>query len=243
MAPQRLHAETNYFMIICRYSPILLATVSANNRKPTMKKSIPETLTDEQRAILVGLLLGDGHLETRNNGQTYRLKVEHSATQADYSEWLLKQFQQFCEQTSVYQRVRADGRVSVGFTSKTSGIFRFYAQQFYVDKKKRIPPLLHKLLSPQAVAVWFMDDGSRKSKVHKTYNIHTLGYTRSDLLVAQKALEKKFGIKVTLHKQKDDSWRLYIGADTASVFTSLVKPYVTIIPSMRKKLVTHMPKM
>ena len=35
-------------------------------------------LSREQREILVGILLGDAHLETQNRGRTYRLKVEHS---------------------------------------------------------------------------------------------------------------------------------------------------------------------
>jgi hypothetical protein len=42
-------------------------------------------LTKKQRGIIVGLLLGDGHLETQNNGKTYRLKVEHSLEQKDYT--------------------------------------------------------------------------------------------------------------------------------------------------------------
>ena len=31
-------------------------------------------LTKKQKEILVGLILGDGHLETLNKGKTYRLK-------------------------------------------------------------------------------------------------------------------------------------------------------------------------
>jgi len=34
-------------------------------------------LSSLQREIIVGLALGDGHLETHNNGRTYKLKVEH----------------------------------------------------------------------------------------------------------------------------------------------------------------------
>jgi len=195
------------------------------------------TLNEEQRAILVGLLLGDGHLETQNNGRTYRLKVEHSEAQADYSQWLFTQFQHLCDQEEVYRRVRKDGRISVGFTTRSTGIFRFYAQQFYVDKKKRIPPMIHKILTKLGLAIWFMDDGSRKSNRHHTYNIHTLGYTKEDLEFAREKLDILFGIQVTLHKQRNDSWRLYIGAHSASSFTHLVEPYVQQIPSMRKKLV------
>lgn len=144
-------------------------------------KNNKDSLDQEQRDLLVGLLLGDGHLETQTNGRTFRLKVEHSESQADYSEWLFQKFKSLCDQTKVYRRERTDGRVSVGFTTRASGTFRFYAQQFYVGRQKRIPPMIHKMLTPLGLAVWFMDDGSRKSNQHLTYNIHTLGYTKNDL--------------------------------------------------------------
>ena len=205
-----------------------------------MKKD--DSLNQGQRDILVGLLLGDGHLETQNGGRTFRLKVEHSETQTDYSEWLFQRFENLCDQKDVYRRTRKDGRVSVGFTTRSLGSFRFYAQQFYVGNTKRIPPQIHKLLKSLGLAVWFMDDGSRKSNVHLTYNIHTLGYTKKDLEIAQDALKKTFGIQVTLHKQRNNSWRLYIDAKTASQFTDLIRPIVQHIPSMQKKLVNTMPK-
>ncbi len=40
------------------------------NRKKHLK------LLEKQSEILVGLLLGDGHLETQKKGRTYRLKME-----------------------------------------------------------------------------------------------------------------------------------------------------------------------
>ena len=199
-------------------------------------------LSKVQQEILVGLLLGDGHLETRNNGRTYRLKVEHSSEQLDYTEWLFTVFRSLCEQTELYRRVRTDGRVSVGFTTKTTGSFRFYGQQFYVDKKKRIPPLIHKLLTPQTVAIWFMDDGSRKSIKHHTYNIHTLGYSKSDLEFVQSKLLETLDISTSLHAQRNNTWRLYIGAISADKFTQMIKPFVERFPSMHKKLVNEMPK-
>ena len=45
-------------------------------------------LTDVQRDTLVGLLLGDAHLETQNRGRTYRVKFEYGAKQALYAEHL-----------------------------------------------------------------------------------------------------------------------------------------------------------
>ena len=113
-----------------------------------------------------------------------------------------------------------------------------YGQQFYVAKQKRIPPMIHKLLTPLGLAIWYMDDGSRKSAKHRTYNIHTLGYNKPELERTCDVLQQQFAIHATLHKQRAHSWRMYIGSQSAAHFTSLVQEYVQKIPSMRKKLVT-----
>lgn len=204
----------------------------------TMKNDT-DSLTTEQKDLLVGLLLGDGHLETQTRGRTFRLKVEHSEVQADYVGWLFEKFSGLCDQTSLYQRVRRDGRISVGFVTRASGTFRFFADQFYVGRRKRIPPLIGKLLTPISLSVWFMDDGSRKSNRHQTYNVHTLAYSREDLLLVQQQLWRRYGIRSTLHRQRNNSWRLYIGSDSAKQFAEIVRPYVRTIPSMRKKLVNE----
>ena len=52
-------------------------------------------LTRRQREIIVGKLLGDGHLESMNNGRTYRLKIEHSLKQKEYVDWFYQEFEEW----------------------------------------------------------------------------------------------------------------------------------------------------
>ena len=87
-----------------------------------------------------------------------------------------------------------------GFTTYTSSIFTFYAEQFYQNKKKIIPKMIDKIITPQSLAIWFMDDGSIKSKAHKALVIHTHGYSKDDLLLITKVLDQKFGLKIGLQK-------------------------------------------
>lgn len=206
------------------------------NQQIACVQEMCDVLTERQSQILTGLLLGDGHLETQNSGRTFRLKVEHSAAQADYVQWLFAEFIDFCECSEPYRRTRKDGRVSVGFATASSDAFNTHAEHFYVERRKRMPPRLSDLLSPLGLAVWFMDDGSRKSARHKTYNIHTLGYTMSDLEIARAALERTLGIRTNLHRQRNDSWRIYIGSHSANQFKEIVLPHLTPIQSMHKKL-------
>lgn len=195
-------------------------------------------LTKRQRQIIAGLLLGDGHLETRDNGRTYRLKVEHGERQQEYVQWLFEELKDLVGSEEPYKKVAtADSRkVSYGFTSYSLGILRFYGQQFYSQGQKVIPRKVNKLLSPLSVAIWFMDDGSKKSSRHNTYIIHSLGFRRAELERVCVALEKVFGIHAVLHKQKQHYWRIYIPSESAQTFKSLIERYVTEIPSMTYKL-------
>lgn len=195
----------------------------------------PKKLNKTQESILVGLLLGDGHLEAVTRGRTYRLKVEHSFKQKEYVDWLYGEFADFVR-NEPYTKTKSlsEKRFSCyGFTTCSSELFRFYAQQFYSGRTKVIPKLFKELIDPLALAIWFMDDGSFRSKRHKTYIIHSVGYTKNDLEVVQKVLEEKFVIKVALHRQYD-RWRIYFLSETANKFKKLVEPCV--IPSMKYKL-------
>ena len=194
-----------------------------------------KTLTSQQRDVLVGLLLGDGHLETHNGGKTYRLKVEHSESQKDYTEWLFQLFLPLCEHTVLYRKVKKNGRAYVGFRTCSSGIFRFYAQQFYREKKV-MPDIIGKLLSETAIAIWFLDDGSKKSNRHKTYIIHSLGFSGKELTHVQKVLQEKFNIAVSLHRQKKVFYRLYVQSKSASQFREIIEPYILRFSSMKHKL-------
>jgi len=195
----------------------------------------PKKLNKTQGSILGGLLLGDGHLEAITRDQTYRLKVEHSLKQKEYVDWLCDEFADFIRKEP-YTKIKSlhEKQFSCyGFTTCSSGLFQFYARQFYSGRKKIIPKLFAKLIDPLALAIWFMDDGSFKSIHHKTYIIHSVGYAKCDLVIVQKVLNEKFGIKVALHKQYD-RWRIYFLSETAHKFKKLIERHV--IPSMRYKL-------
>lgn len=204
-----------------------------------LKKTL--MLNDVQRSILVGTLLGDGHLETQNGGKTYRLKIEHQLAQRDYLEWIYNQFQEWIP-GGIRSRIKRNGYEYVLFDTCSHGAFRFYAQQFYTDRKKHIPKLIDKLLDPIVLAVWFMDDGSWKSSRHKTYIIHTLGYSKEDLESVQVILKRKFGLETSLHAQKGKYWRLYIKSESAIKFKELIEPYTSQILSMQNKIGNTMPK-
>lgn len=195
-------------------------------------------LTKKQRAIIVGTLLGDGHLETQNNGRTWRLKIEHSEKQKDYIDWLYSELKNLSAQDRLTKKTNNRGFVSYEFRTKSIGSLRFYAHQFYPAGKKQVPKIIHKMMKDNlSLAVWFMDDGSRKSLKHKTYIIHTLAFDKKSLQRLSEALKKNFDLEVKIHKNRN-GYRLYIPSEQAKKFESLVGEHVKRFKSMRHKLAT-----
>ena len=192
-------------------------------------------LTVRQKDIIVGLLLGDGHLETQNRGRTFRLKVEHSIRQKEYVDWLYQELSNMVltQPQSKLQTVSGKIYEKYWFSTVSNGALRFYAQQFYTDHKKIAPKMIAKLASPLSLAVWFMDDGSLKSRFHRARIINTHCFDRMSLQRLRDMLEKQFHIHTTLRKQSE-GMQLYIPSSDIEMFINLIKSHIH--PSMEYKI-------
>jgi len=197
-----------------------------SNKIETYKLTLK--LNGKQRSILVGTLLGDGHLETQSNGRTYRLKIEHSARQLTYVDWLYEQFKDWVLTPPKLRRKRL-GELELEnycFQTLSSGQFRFYGKQFYDEfKHKRVPRQIKRWLTPLALAVWFMDDGSAKSKWHRAIILNTHCFSKKDLALLQEALSFNYKIEATLRPQKE-GLQLLIAGPSAERFVKIVRPHI-----------------
>lgn len=188
-----------------------------------------------QREIIVGKLLGDGHLETQTKCRTFRLKIEHAISQKKYVDWLYQELKNFCSSEPKFRERVFKGKTygKYWFNTISSDSLRFYGQQFYDDGKKIAPKLIYKWLTPLALAVWFMDDGSIKSKECQGKYFNTQGFNNSSIKILQDALEKNFQIFTTLRRQQEGT-QIYIPAREVCKLRDVIGNY--IIPSMRYKL-------
>lgn len=200
-------------------------------------------LSDIQREVLFGILLGDGHLETQNKGKTYRLKVEQSVKHEVYLLHLYNIFQDWVLTKPSFRNVKSKSSNSknIKFQTLSHSAFRFYAQQFYFDGKKVVPKIINKLLTPCALAYWFMDDGSIKSKESKGLILNTQGFVVKDIEKLICLLRKKFSLECKIRNQKDGH-QIYISGKSNELFVKLIDNF--LIPEMRYKLneKTKLPK-
>lgn len=192
-------------------------------------------LTDKQRQVLIGILLGDAHLETRNQGRTYRLKIEQSQRHQSYVLHLYELFSDWVRTPpQLKQKLRSGVETSnCWFQTVSHGAFRFYAGQFYQSGKKRVPKLIHRWLTPRTLAYWFMDDGSAKSKQSKAVLFNTQAFSPGDISRLCDVLISQFGLEVKPRKQKD-GLQIYVSGRSYKTLLELVEPF--IIEDMTHKL-------
>lgn len=204
-------------------------------------------LLPEQREVLVGVLLGDATLETQNRGMTYRVKIEHSVKQRAYADSLYQVFREWVLSPPRIRSVRlSNGKVyeSIAFSTVSHGSFRFYAQQFYRHRKKVVPRLISHWLTPKALAYWFMDDGSIKSKQSKGVLFNTQGYMRKDVEMLVGVLKTRFDLEAKLRRQRE-GFQIYISGKSYEKFAEIVS--ANVLPEMKYKIPearrTHLPKL
>lgn len=204
-------------------------------------------LSDKQREILVGIILGDAMLETQNKGKTYRIKIEHSIGQRAYTEHLYDVFKEWVLNPPRLKEIKlANGRSykSLVFSTLSHGALRFYGHQFYPYGRKVVPKLIGRWLTPRSIAYWFMDDGSIKSKESKAVVFNTQGYQKKDVVRLAEILKSKFSLEAKPRRQKE-GYQIYISGKSYESFKNLISS--DVLPEMKYKIPearrTYLPKL
>lgn len=184
-------------------------------------------LTQLQRDILTGLLLGDGCLEF-DNFKASRLQVKQSVNKKEYVFWL---YQNFSDLVKTTPKQRKD-TLQWYFSTRSFSEIETWRQVFYEGKRKIVPKNISTLLtSPMALAVWFMDDGTLdyRIKSHYSFTYSTDAFTVREVLLLKKALLENFGIESSIQTPSSRGkkyTKLYIGKKGRDQFDRIVRPHI-----------------
>lgn len=193
-------------------------------------------LTEKQRAIVLGTLLGDGCLE--RNGKHVRLRLEHGISQKSYLLWKYKELKSVITgsvmKVYAYHKVNKRTYDSLRTYTYSDLVFDFYWDLFYADTgRKKVPKNIRLLLNnPLSIAVWFMDDGYKRNDCN-AFRFGTDSFSKNDQLMLRSVLKKNFGIDTQLHK-KGKYWNIYIPERESRRFADLIQPF--IIPTLSYKI-------
>ena len=195
-------------------------------------------------SIIIGSVLGDTHLEKRQKGVGTRIIFEQSNKNVEYLMWFHNYFASrgYCNpnKPKLHTRVKKDNKVFYHFrvNSYTFSSFNWIHDMFYkfdIESNKflKIVPLnIEEYLTPLALAIWFMVDGS---KLEPGVRIATNNFTLNEVQFLCGILYKKYNLIATVHSGgKDKGFVLYINKKSVPLFISLVKIYMH--PSLYYKL-------
>jgi LAGLIDADG DNA endonuclease family protein len=184
--------------------------------------------------ILIGLLLGDGHLQCRNGNNRFiyaqsSLREHH----LNYFHHIFDLFKPFIsKEFKIKSRSFVDKRTkntysSICFATLTLPCFTFYRNLFYnVENKKIVPLNINQLLTPRALAYWIMDDGSLQNK---GLHLSTYNFTYDEIILLKSTLENLFApdffIKCSIHNHKK-GYRIYIWEESMSLVKDHIFQYM-----------------
>ena len=185
-------------------------------------------ISQKQKEILFGTLLGDGNIQ-KQCLNSFIGRFNHSINQEIYCNNLRERLENL---TSVIRYASLKNKEKVYntcyFTLKNNYNLKEFYDMFYIgENNKKDVPLNLDLLTPEAMAYWFMDDGTASSNC--SISIATYYFSIEGLLRLKNYLYSKYSIEITIRKD----FKIYFKAESGKLFYNLVKEF--IIPEMLYK--------
>ena len=200
-----------------------------------------QRLGEQQLQLILGSLMGDGNLSPNRRGRSgTRFRMGHGARQAAYLDWKAS----LLGNIPHARTVNAKGAVFADFTPLPE-LSELHEAVYFGDGKKHLTWDYLKSLTPLALAVWYMDDGSFTLR-SKGLQERTAGGTgRIEICVEamspgsrdrlMRYLRDTYGLDVKLQYRGAVKKSVLRSVTSASEkFQKLVAPYVH--PSMEYKL-------
>jgi len=183
---------------------------------PLAYDPIMASLNAAQCSLIIGTLLGDGAMRCKRNPL---LEINHGHAQQGYVDW---KYEILSEIVATGPKIRpsgGQGRLAYRFTTLSVPQLMPFYRLFYPAGTKIVPWLR---LTPLALAVWFMDDGS------KSYRAVYLNTQQFDIEGQQRLvamLEMQFAVRATLNRDKQYH-RLRISVSSVAKLKRLISPYL-----------------
>ena len=214
-------------------------------------------LTETEKALIMGTLLGDGTMIKRGN--SYRLRIAHGIKQKNYVLWKRKQLENLCE-TTQDPVIKTDQKgyqtVEIYLTSGEylKEIFHLFYKEQPNDndndkyRKTITPELIEKLpMNPLVLAVFFMDDGSVRSDSYagklatQSFCFFLLskkkqGNKEENELLCSYLKKWNIDCNVVFHSREKNQYYLAIPAKSFGVLVKEIESIVREIPEMCYKL-------
>lgn len=194
-----------------------------------------------QQALIFGSLLGDANLSPTENIDAFRLRFIHSAAQKEYLYHKYTILQGIVSTPPQSYKLPPDKRTGKiysrwWFNTVSTISLRKYWGYFYRKQKdntfKKVLPsykVLYENLTPEALAFWYMDDGSLKSKgKSNAMRISCESFNYEEIKLLCNVLNNKYGltVKPQTKVKANNTFIIYIPVESAIEFKNIIQPYL-----------------
>lgn len=199
-------------------------------------------LTQRQQSIIVGTILGDGYLQPTSKNSA-RLRIEQSAKQKWYVWWKYRELKSLMQSAPialtrynpVYRRTYSYARCQTYAHSKLGELRRL----FYTSRgSKRVPEGAERMLTPLALATWYMDDGYLFHGDRVAY-IYLSDLSRESIAHLKRTLARRYDLHPRLYRKKLGDCFYFPVVETRKLLR-VVRRY--ILPRFRYKVLREDPR-
>lgn len=152
-------------------------------------------LNNFQSQALIGIILGDGSIQTQNLGKTYRIKFEQGNKHKDYIDHLYDLYYDYII-SPPHKKIRINKNnneiINWGMQTVSSIHFNLYATLFKIKNRSKgiSDNLINDYLTEVGLAYWFMDDGGKldynKGSKNKSIVLNTQNFLYSEVISMSK---------------------------------------------------------
>ena len=172
-------------------------------------------LSDVQRSIVIGSLLGDGHIDKRFRYPLF--VVSHAENQKDYLYWKYNIFKNLCNKPPLF--VKGGLANIMGSMCNRQDSYRMVTRSYKAFSNLRELGKLQviELFDELALSIWMLDDGHNDGC---TWGIYYDQFTRDEKIKVVDILYKKFGING--YERKSDDRYLHFKRDSLEKINNII---------------------
>lgn len=192
---------------------------------------------EELRGAIIGMVLGDGHLNLSGRSTNAHMDFAHSSKQKDYAVWKSDILGQLTDVLVTEGVITVKGKEyeKVRVLSKTNPLYTHLWKRFYHNGRKTIDHFLMNSLTPLGLAIWYQDDGHLKN--HENYltpMLETNCFNVAEHEIMTKSLADKFQLEFRANHLNAKYLMLRLRRKDREKFFSIIKDFIH--PSMEYKI-------
>lgn len=182
--------------------------------------------------ILIGLVLGDGHIYTSSPTSNSIFEMSFGKDRKLFALWVSDYFKDYVNSgvKTVIVKTVFSSVFNYRLKTRSLPIFNYYHDLFYEKNnetwkyKKIVSSNIQDLMNPIVLAYLIMSDGNF-DKIRNRVRIYTNSYSKMDVERIAEVIKSKLNIYVGVLHDRKDQWILTIGAKELDNLRAIVEPH------------------